>query len=250
MRRFGLFLTALLATAQSLTSTIDGQASITIVPFTTAVTFSIGNATPNASGVAVLELSAVSSRRPAGILGFDLTLPAGLKEVRILPGPALPAGVVPNCQAADNPNVRRCAILSLGGLAEFASGVVARLSINTAGAALPATVVLSNVTAGLPTGESLQAALAPGGGVIGATAPAVRVQSATCTTPPYDAAANLPPGTWRLEPGETLRCTATLTAPAPPGGYTAAITADPRLKVSAISVAGGQTTAPFTIALQ
>lgn len=233
---------------QALTATID-QAVIKILPFQTSVTFSLGNGTPGPSGVAVLDLSAASSRRPAGVLGFDLAAPAGI-DVSVLPGPALPSGLVPSC-TAPTPTTRRCAIISQGGVIEFGSGVVARLAVNTTGAVLPVTITISNVSAGLPTGEALQAAIVKGTGTIGTVPPgSIQVLTATCITPPYDAGAGLPPGTWRLEPGETLRCTVTLSGAAPLGGYTAAVTADQRLKVSAIVVAAGQTVSDFTISLQ
>lgn len=207
------------------------------------INFTLASASA-ASGVVSADISISTTRRPPVSVQFDVAYTStDVSTLSVVASPAaIAAGKSITCNTTA-PGVLRCIVAGIN-INPLPSGVVATINATLIN---DTTVHLQNLLSVNAEANALTSTLTPGGGVL--TSPIV-VASLSCTAPGYENA-GLPAGTYNLEPGESISCTATISKNAPAGGFTTPIPPVTGLTLPAnIVVPAGSATAPFTITAQ
>lgn len=221
-----------------------GEQSVTFnrLPLSVVTFTAASGQASDSTNTATFPVSISTTRRPPGGIQFDLTFPAAdVTSITAATGPAATAaGKSITCAApTGTTGTFRCLVAGLN-TSTIANGVVANITVVVS---KTTSFSLTNLVASTAAATALGVAADPPNSV-GAFAGVV---SLLCVVPPYDS--GLPPGTYNLEPGETISCSAALAQAAPQSGLVLplAITGSGVMAPGSVVFAGGATMSTFTV---
>src|SRR5579862_3423171 len=244
MRKFipiGCAMVLVFAQVVNITMSVGGK-TVTLqkLPKST-ITFDMPSTPADPSGNATFAVGQTTTRQPPAGLQFDLVYtPADVTSVSVVAGAAAQAaGKSVQC-ASPIAGTTRCIVAGLNQML-IGPGPVAQVTVQVA---RNTTFQLSNLIASSAEGTALTTVATSGGGNV---TMALAVLSLTCIAPSYDQ--GLPAGQYKIEPGETLSCSATLNQAAPTGDFTVPVTMS-QTGVTApanLTIPAGQNSVSFTI---